>query len=114
MNGGTLCWECKNACGGCSWSDGSFTPVEGWDAKPTQLVREGKKAMPSYQVISCPKFDPDDVMIPLNKLSGRFSMTTLYLHIKRGDLKAERIDNRWYVREWDWKEFEKNYKRYGR
>lgn len=31
----TLCWTCQNACGGCSWSK-SFTPVEGWDAKPTK------------------------------------------------------------------------------
>ena len=43
----TLCWKCGNALGGCSWSI-DFTPVEGWDAKPT--------AHNSYKVYNCPKF----------------------------------------------------------
>ena len=110
----TLCWHCKNACGKCSWSDGTFTPVDGWEATPTKLNIDGERTIKSYCVNECPQFDPDDVMIPLSKLSGRWSMTTLYLHIKRGDLKAEMIDHRWFVREWDFKQFEKNYARYAR
>ncbi len=50
----TLCWTCQNACGGCSWSR-SFTPVEGWEAKPTK-----NEQTDSYRVISCPEFIPDE------------------------------------------------------
>ena len=54
----TICWNCKNATGGCSWSE-DFTPVEGWKAKPTTLkVRSGKyiNYVKSYVVRKCPKF----------------------------------------------------------
>ena len=27
-----LCWDCKNACGGCEWSE-SLEPVPVWKAK---------------------------------------------------------------------------------
>ena len=47
----TLCWTCQNACCGCSWSS-SFTPVEGWEAKPTDN---------GYFVVNCPQYVPDDV-----------------------------------------------------
>lgn len=46
----TLCWTCQNACCGCSWSK-SFTPVEGWEAKPSE---------DSFFVINCPQFIPDE------------------------------------------------------
>jgi hypothetical protein len=63
MNCRTLCWTCENACGGCSWSDGSFTPVEGWKAKQTKMVCEyGKghvKDMTSYIVTYCPLYKDD-------------------------------------------------------
>lgn len=50
----TLCWTCKNACGGCSWSQ-SFTPVEGWDATETVLkCAEGEET--SYFVSGCPLY----------------------------------------------------------
>jgi predicted nucleic acid-binding Zn ribbon protein len=47
----SLCWDCQNACGGCSWSR-SFEPVEGWEAKPSE---------DSFFVINCPQFIPDEV-----------------------------------------------------
>lgn len=41
-----LCWDCANACGGCSWSGidpvthkPRFEPVPGWKAKPTRTER---------------------------------------------------------------------------
>lgn len=44
----TLCWDCKNCGGGCSWSDPELMkPVEGWAAIET---REG------YRVCACPEF----------------------------------------------------------
>ena len=50
----TLCWECANALGNCSWSQ-SFTPVEGWTAK--EIVRERKDDIKhSYCVVACPEF----------------------------------------------------------
>lgn len=44
----SLCWHCRNALGGCSWSM-RFEPVEGWDAKHTKRYN-------SYKVYSCPQF----------------------------------------------------------
>jgi len=42
----TLCWDCGNACGGCSWSQ-ELKPVKGWNAK---------KSGDSFTVKQCPKF----------------------------------------------------------
>ena len=50
----TLCWDCKNACGGCSWSR-SFVPVKGWDAKETSL-KSAEGDIKSYFVTMCPEF----------------------------------------------------------
>lgn len=52
----TLCWDCKNATGNCSWSQ-DFIPVEGWlaDEQPPN----GAKPSTTYTVYSCPKFERD-------------------------------------------------------
>lgn len=59
----TLCWRCANACGNCEWSDGSFTPVKGWDATETLLIGDRgisrPKRMQSFIVRKCPKFKDD-------------------------------------------------------
>lgn len=49
----TLCWDCANACFGCSWSR-YFEPVEGWVATPTQ-----GKVSDSFIVHQCPQFIRD-------------------------------------------------------
>lgn len=49
----SLCWDCKNAVGGCEWSQ-SFTPVDGWEAIPRTIGNED-----SFCVIKCPKFVED-------------------------------------------------------
>lgn len=49
-----LCWDCKNACGGCSWSS-CFKPVDGWDAKES-LVKDSSGDFYSYTVKQCPEF----------------------------------------------------------
>lgn len=59
----TLCWKCANACGGCSWSDGTFTPVDGWTAIQT-FQRENHGGgyyidRESFIVLSCPLFEDD-------------------------------------------------------
>lgn len=60
-----LCWTCRKACGGCSWSergaDGKvkFEPVPGWNAVPTRRSRDGKTVMESYCIKACPEYEPD-------------------------------------------------------
>ena len=49
-----LCWRCKNACGGCSWSD-CLIPVGGWTAEPT-IVKDSMKDFASYKIRKCPQF----------------------------------------------------------
>lgn len=55
----TICWNCANACGKCSWSDGTFTPVEGWQAEHTKVRNAKFCYIESYRVISCPQFKSD-------------------------------------------------------
>lgn len=57
----TLCWDCRRACGGCSWVDESI-PVPGWDAdlKPIRADHMKNALMvESYFVRRCPEFVPD-------------------------------------------------------
>lgn len=53
----TICWDCKNACGGCSWSK-NFTPVEGWKITKTLIKGnfETDAVIESCIVHSCPEF----------------------------------------------------------
>lgn len=54
------CWDCANACGGCSWS-AKGEPVSGWKAEPV-IIRNNMGRDPddfsakSYKIYSCPKF----------------------------------------------------------
>lgn len=57
----SLCWTCKNASCGCSWSR-EFKPVKGWKAIATIInstCKGGKVSTPSYCVIECPEFIKD-------------------------------------------------------
>lgn len=61
--GDSLCWDCKNAYGGCSWTrmtagEVLYEPVEGWDAF-CEYYPEGDEPHLSYQVYACPEFIPD-------------------------------------------------------
>ena len=49
-----LCWRCKNACGGCSWSR-SFIPVKGWTAEHF-VVKDSEGDFDSFKITKCPKF----------------------------------------------------------
>lgn len=63
----TLCWSCKNACGGCSWSEVDkstnklrFQPVEGWTADETKVrigCAQSGRYKTSYLVRACPLFE---------------------------------------------------------
>ena len=50
----SLCWQCQNYAGGCSWSR-HFIPVKGWVAVPV----ENGNSSPSYRVKKCPEFIKD-------------------------------------------------------
>lgn len=57
----TICWNCKKATGGCSWSDHfEHRPVDGWNAVQTRLRMNNDEYQPSYIVISCPEFEEDE------------------------------------------------------
>ena len=49
-----LCWHCKNACGGCSWSR-NLIPIKGWKAK--EIKNASYSVIKSYKVIECPDFE---------------------------------------------------------
>lgn len=51
---GQLCWRCKNACGGCSWSRNK-TPIKGWEAEP-HTVKDEEGDIRSYRIKECPRF----------------------------------------------------------
>ena len=60
----TLCWDCENATGGCSWSDhNEHTPVEGWTAIETRIKvhnpTQNDQISTSYIVLACPEFIKD-------------------------------------------------------
>lgn len=51
----SICWDCANACGRCSWSH-NFTPVKGWIVTPTKFNIHENKMINSYIVHKCPLF----------------------------------------------------------
>ena len=51
----TICWECANAYGKCSWSK-SFEPVVGWTAEATVINSNYYDGATSYKVMECPEF----------------------------------------------------------
>lgn len=56
----TLCWDCANACGDCSWS--RYTErkaVEGWKALERLVTVDGDLIDASYCVMECPEFIRD-------------------------------------------------------
>lgn len=59
-HGKTLCWDCANYCGGCSWSEHlNHTPVKGWRAFRRDLSNKTGETIESYVVIDCPEFIRD-------------------------------------------------------
>lgn len=66
----SICFDCKNACGGCSWSEVDpitkkprFVPVPGWTAQKVCLnlgtAYGRKRIVENYYVTACPQFEPD-------------------------------------------------------
>lgn len=62
----SICFDCKRACGGCSWSEVDtatdkvrFEPVPGWTAEKV-YQKINKKYVGTYRVKACPLFDRDE------------------------------------------------------
>lgn len=64
-----ICFDCKKACGQCSWSAADpltgellFQPVPGWTAE--KIEQNGKYRCkysgPTWHITACPLFEPDD------------------------------------------------------
>lgn len=61
-----ICFDCANACGGCSWTEidpetdkPRFEPVPGWKAKPiVHRYTDGKykREIRTYCIFKCPQF----------------------------------------------------------
>ena len=50
----TLCWDCANATGGCSWAS-ELIPIKGWKAIETKK----QTLYSSFIVYECPLFKRD-------------------------------------------------------
>ena len=68
----TLCWDCANATGGCSWSQSpDHVPVEGWTAIRRDLHNKYSDPVESYIVTACPEFKRDAVRGGAQRWDGR-------------------------------------------
>lgn len=57
-----ICFDCKKACGGCSWSE-RFEPVPGWKAKKVvqkSIINKKVRVCDTYQIAACPLFERDE------------------------------------------------------
>ncbi len=71
-----ICFDCKKACGQCSWSAADpltgellFEPVPGWTAEEVEQNRKYRNKYPSttYHITACPLFEPDEKRKGLTK-----------------------------------------------
>lgn len=63
--GVNICFDCKKACGGCSWSK-DFEPVPGWIAEECYIpiVEDNLTChIETYHITACPQFEPDRRMV---------------------------------------------------
>lgn len=65
-----ICFDCKKACGGCSWSgldakgNPKFEPVPGWTAEKTKVLvgrnKHGERIYAdTYHITACPLFEKE-------------------------------------------------------
>ena len=61
-----ICFDCKRACGGCSWSENDpvtgkirFEPVPGWTAERVPINLSWGIDF-TYHITACPLFEPDE------------------------------------------------------
>lgn len=91
----TLCWTCRNACGGCSWSEVDkatnrvrFQPVKGWVATKTRVLvnsgrgQTGRCYDTSYIVRFCPLYEADAAMDPTQEEASASFSYCVYPQLK--------------------------------
>lgn len=77
-----LCWSCRNACGGCPWTEidpdtnrPRFQPVPGWTARLRyrDIRHDGRThgTVNTYAITACPLFVEDEPRKPERKLNGK-------------------------------------------
>ncbi len=64
----TLCWDCKKATGGCSWSN-KLRPVKGWTAQ--EVKPTSSKPYTTYLVEQCPEFKRDAYNSGLKRINNK-------------------------------------------
>jgi len=85
-----LCFDCRRACGGCSWSavdpetgEIRYEPVPGWTAEPTILFdgsyRDRRRKIPTMHITACPLFVPDP---PRKSDPAEFSLAQLWVFLR--------------------------------
>lgn len=84
-----LCWECKNCINGCSWSRDGIPPKNSVYEKVEYKQHNDKRnkaiTVPSYHIISCGEFVPDDNE-PIKDMSNDSMADLLEAAIKRWSL----------------------------
>lgn len=58
----SICWHCKNACGGCSWSRELVPPKDCKIAVDKMLINDGNGRshyVDNPVILKCPEFVPD-------------------------------------------------------
>lgn len=84
---GNICWNCRRAAGGCSWSgldpetlEPAFQPVPGWTAETLPYIANGCKLGTTYRITACPLFLPDP---PRGKSVGEMELEDLHRIMRR-------------------------------
>lgn len=95
-----ICFDCRRACGGCSWSAYDretdrirFEPVTGWTAEPA-VIFSGSVGGRRYEIVTwhitaCPLFIPDP---PRKRAPGELTVEQLKWMFGHGGRKT--IDKR--------------------
>ena len=98
----SLCFDCKNAVCGCSWSK-RFEPVEGWEAIPKKIRIDKTHFIASYVVKKCPLYSDDrglhydkTTIIKYFCKANNISRDTFYRWRKKGKIIQE--DGVWKIK----------------
>ncbi len=86
-----LCWKCKKATGGCSWS-AFFVPVENWVATPTVII-DDEGEIRSYKITACPLFEKDDRCVAVKEFEKvSFEKLAKMLEVNHRRLRSFSLD----------------------
>ncbi len=100
----SLCLDCKNAVGNCSWS-ANFVPVKGWKAEPS-CYKDNELVVRTYKILQCPLYQPDrpctyGYEISMRSIAELCGVSSTYIHdttIEKINKKLEKLNLKviWY------------------